>query len=174
MVAKYCLMILAFILLGCGATEIQTVERYVNAKHQFAVQFPMTATQTNQEVPTDAGNLVIQTFSSQAQAIDYAVTVIEYPLVAVQEKGAQTVLEDSVQGSIDSVRGELLERTDISVNDYRGIQQTVETIDKIFVSANFLVENKLYILIVTGDKDVFPYENAQTFLDSFEFLMAEE
>ena len=152
----------------------QTTPLYYSSEAQgFAIQLPNIPRETVQEAQTDAGKLVFHSVETEAEDHEYAISVIEYPASLVQEKGSKAILEDASEGGVSSIFGTLLDRKDISIGEYSGINQTVETVDKIFMANVFLIENRLYMIVVAGPKNTFSDDKAQGFLNAFELLPRE-
>jgi hypothetical protein len=161
-----------------GEPTVEPTEEVISQKYssdigEFVIQFPNNPNETEQEIDTDAGKISFHSFIAKDEEYEYAVTLIDYPMSAVQEKGSKAILDDASEGAISSVFGTLLDRNEIVVGGYSGVNQTVETVDKIFVSNMFLVENRLYLIVMTGSKEAFPHNKAQDFLSSFELLPKE-
>lgn len=160
---------LAVVIFVTGCMEARS-QKYSSDAGRFAVQFPNTPIERDQEIDTESGKILFHSIEAKDEGYDYAVTFIDYPIAIVEEKGSKAILEDASAGAVSNVFGTLLDKNEIVLGNYSGISQTVETLDKIFTSSILLAENRLYVVIVTGPKEGFPFEKAQEFLDSFELL----
>ena len=163
-------IIVLFFVSGCTGSEVQI---YSPESESFSAQFPSRVFETDDVIETDEGMLDFHTVVAQDKGYEYSITYIDYPTDLLQTKGSDAILRDSSSGAVASVSGTLLDRNDISIDGYSGVSQTVESSNRLFMANIFLVENRLYMMVVTGLQEGFPTEEAQKFLDSFKLLLEE-
>jgi hypothetical protein len=125
-------------------------------------------------VPTQNGPADIHplTFETKDPAAEYWVVYIDYPELTVRQKGANQLLKEARDGSVNNVRGRLLRERDILVGTHPGKEIEYEGTapgGEIYKSRICLVRERLYVVLVTVPRSGSP-ERAEKFLDSFRLL----
>lgn len=163
---------LAFLIVlagGCGRKDT-----FSSREGGFSVETSSIPRQKKESVPTQNGPADIHTltFEMQDPAAEYWVVYIDYPEVAVRQKGVSQLLKEARDGSVNNVRGRLLKERDILVGGYPGkeIEYEGEALsEETYKSRMCLVKQRLYVVLVTVPRGG-PSERAEKFLDSFRLL----
>ena len=144
----------------------------------FTVQVPpkLEFTEATQEVDTGDPRVPIinvHTYTSVTREGRYDITYFDYP-AEVPSNAAQALLYGSREGWIKFIKGTLIEARDISLGNHPGGEAIVEAPDngqvvKIKVR-NYLVQNRIYQIMIGIPKDgTYPTE-MEAFLQSFALL----
>lgn len=149
-------------------------EIFSSLEGRFSVLFPGKPIEENRHRDVEGNILNMYGFLGREKGIEYGVAYIDYPATIVQEKGPEAILKDASEGGLETIRGKdrrvKLNRDNISIDGHPGIAQAIETSFYKYQSQVFLVENRLYMVIVTSPKSRFSQEKAETFFDSFEVV----
>lgn len=154
---------------GCGQKDV-----FSSKEGGFSVETSSIPKQRKESVPTQDGPADIHTltFEMQDPAVEYWVVYIDYPERAVRQKGVSQLLKEARDGSVNNVRGRLLNERDILVGDYPGKEIEYEgdaSAEETYKSRMCLVKQRLYVVLVTVPRGGSP-ERAEKFLDSFRLL----
>lgn len=164
------MLIVALLWGGCGKKD-----EFVSKEGSFAVAATGIVTQKKQTVSNQEGQVDIYTltFALKEPSSEYWIVYIDYPDLTVRNKGGPQLLNDARDGSISNVGGRLLAEQKVFLREYPGLEidyeGRAEDVNS-YKSRIYLVNQRLYVLLVTSPKDQPFSRQALTFLDSFRLL----
>ena len=182
---NYFYTILLF-LCTCSIAFGQTKE-WITVKDTIAayiIDFPAQAKKSSQDVPTEKGNVVMNSYTVQTlndKNLIYMTSYTKYPdsffpngLNTVEE--IQAVLDGSVAGAVKNTNGTLLSDTSIVFNGYQGRNFQIGIVDPatkenyIIHMHAYMVDLSLYITqVIYSEKDE-ANDDAWRFFESFELI----
>ncbi len=91
---------------------------------------------------------------------------------AIKKSPIKDVLDSSRDGAVGNLKGELDSEKDIKLGDYPGreVRIAVDEGKKLFRARVYLVDQRLYQVVVFGTKDAATSKEADKFLDSFQLI----
>lgn len=173
---SFALLLLATI--ACGTSngtsdnEYQSGwEKYTSNDGNYSTLFPANPTEETTTVNTAYGYVEDHSAKTTTGGIYYAVVFNELPASYLSETTAGDILDLSRNQMVDAVSGTLLYEKIISIKNYSGrelkikISSNGETV--IITARVFVVENKIYRIIVSTTEDDQFDSSINKFLDSF-------
>lgn len=166
------LLIGALMLAACNG-EQPAVEAFASEAGQFTIAAPAPFEETQQSVETPVGPVEIHTFTAEAEDTAYVVAYSDYPPEIVNQTDPQVLLDSSRDGAVNNLGGTLIseEVIDLEGNPGRSLvisatanQDQTATIN----SRIYLVDNRLYQVLVVAPEGTSTPEASETFLDSFD------
>ena len=129
------------------------------------------------DVP-NVGSIDIYNFTGQRGSTAYYVSYADYPAEIIEQSDPIKILEGSRDGASQSVSGKVTSDKPISLDRHPGREITVEGKDEngqsvTIKSRIFLVDNRLYQIMVISPQRNFDNNAADTFLQSFKLLGSE-
>ena len=174
-------LLLAFFLcalsLSCGQSEWRPMEV---SEGGFRVLMRGQPNVARQNVPTPAGAMTAYLYSSDRPLSYYAVGYTDYPLALVVGEDPYKVLEGVRDTWVRRIGGRRVAADSklTLAGQYPGLEFTAESDGKdtpTFVQARvFLVDQRLYQVIVRGRKNAVPQGEVNRFLNSFELVPTSE
>ncbi len=167
------------LLLACSSPFVGRLkageERH--AKGNFEIEFPGRKPSSAQSDKLEVGleTLEIHTFSTRSQqGPAFTVTYVDYPAHIVQERKPAELVTIVRQSTVSGLSGTVTAIASLKKHggfgqqiSFHGRTRETKTVGRLQV---FLVENRLYQLLVWGPRDSFDKRAAQKFFKSFSLL----
>lgn len=159
-----CVFLLA--LIGCQQV---TWEKFSSSEGAFSILMPGTPTQQVRTAKTSSGSIDAYMFLVEYRDVAYMVAYSDYPNPMIQESTPKLILDGARDGAVANVQGKLVRESIISLDKHQGRELQIESPGgKVTVTARiFLVDRRLYQVMVLMHKDKASSEDVNKFLDSF-------
>jgi hypothetical protein len=167
-----CLLVGFLLLTACNSAP-PSPEVFVSDSGQFEIAAPAPFEETQQSVETPVGPVEIYTFTAETENTAYVVAYSDYPAEIIEQTDPQALLDSSRDGAVNNLGGTLIseEVIDLAGNPGRSLvisananQEQTATIN----SRIYLVENRLYQVLVVSPEGTESLEESSSFLDSFD------
>ncbi|MEM1309923.1 MAG: hypothetical protein AAF892_02900 [Cyanobacteria bacterium P01_D01_bin.71] len=164
-------LIVAIALTACQSNATPA-ETFTSEAGEFSIATPAPLEQTQQSVETPVGPVEIYTFTAEADETAYVVAYSDYPLEMVREIDPQELLDSSRDGAVANLGGtlETEEAIDLDGNPGRSLVISTEANQAQPATINsriYLVDNRLYQILVVTPEGTDATESSAAFLDSF-------
>ena len=164
-------LIAAIFLTACQSGSV-TGEVFTSEAGEFSIATPAPLEETQQSVETPAGPVEIYTFTAEAEETAYVVAYSDYPTAMVNEVDPQELLDSSRDGAVANLGGTLENEEVIDLNGNPGRSLVISTSANQAQSATinsriYLVDNRLYQILVVTPAGADATESSAAFLDSF-------
>jgi hypothetical protein len=163
----------AFCLASCSAAP--TLKEFKSEPGRFSVMTPALLEETAQPVETQGGKLDLHLFAGRWDDIGYFVSYCDYPPELAQPDRLEKMLDGARDGAVGSAQGRLVSEGRITLEGHPGRELVIETGAQAAPAARlqghlFMVQNRLYqIMVVVPRAEKVPRE-AEQFLQSFKLL----
>lgn len=169
--------LLSAVLVTACNTATPTFEEYVSEAGGFTVSTPLTLEEDTQSVETQAGPIEIYTFTAEDRQAAYIVAYSDYPEALVTQSEPDVILDGSRDGAVGNVGGTLINETRVELQGNPGralvIDTTTDDGQAATVNARiYLVDNRLYQILVVVPKEDEVDVDVDGFLDSFSLSTA--
>ncbi|MFC1708464.1 hypothetical protein ACFL2J_00190 [Candidatus Omnitrophota bacterium] len=164
------LVVSCVFILGCA---IGGWKRFESKEGGFSVDFPGEPIVNTVKLPTDFGLIPLYVFVLNAQnEFIYSISFVDYPGNLFAQKTAEGALDAARDGVIANVQGQLLSESPISFKGYLGrVVEFSATEGKSYAKARFfLVNQRLYHIMVTTATERKSSYDIRRFLDSFKLI----
>jgi hypothetical protein len=153
----------------------EVAQEFKSQEGGFSIMTPYALKETTQTVDTQIGKIEVHFFSADQSGESFVVVYSDYPSEVVKASDPEKMLDGSRDGAIGNVKGELVSETHISLNEYPGRDLTIRAQDEngqdLFMRGRiFLVENRLYQIMVIVTKGNESNSEINDFLQSFKLL----
>lgn len=151
------------------------MEDFSSEAGQFSISTPAPLEETQQSVDTPVGPINIHTFTAEQDDAAYVVAYSDYPAAMVEQTNPDELLDSSRDGAIANLGGTLIdeETIDIEGNPGRSLIIGTDVNDNQAATINsriYLVDNRLYQILVVSPDDNDIEETSETFLESFSLM----
>jgi hypothetical protein len=140
------------------------------AKDNFIVQLPGTPSEQTKAIPTPAGNLDMKLYivSSGDSGFVYLVATLELPKGGLAGAG-EDFLDGAQSGLVSGAKGKLVKQSKIKLGKHSGRDITAEVFDGkgLLRGHVYLVDQRVYMLVVMTPKDADASAATGKFFDSF-------
>jgi hypothetical protein len=165
------LLLLAFVLAGCSPAP----KEFKSEAGGFSVMSPVTLMESHQEIETEAGKLDLHLFSGQLDDVGYFVSYTDYEPEIVRKADPEKMLDGSRDGAVSNVNGKLVSETRITLAGHPGRELVIdakpkETPPGTIKERIFMVQNRLYQVVVVAPRRKDIASEADAFLQSFKLL----
>lgn len=153
-------------LIGCQQT---TWEKFSSSEGAFSALMPGTPTQQVRTAKTSSGLVDAYMFLVERRDVAYVVAYSDYPNPMIQAGTPKLILDGARDGAVANVQGKLVRESVISLDGHQGRELQIESPGgKVTVTARlFLVDRRLYQVMVLMHNDKASSEDVNKFLDSF-------
>ena len=167
-----CLLVGFLLFTACNNTP-PPPEVFSSESGQFEIAAPAPFEETQQSVETPVGPVEIYTFTAETENTAYVVAYSDYPAEIIEQTDPQALLDSSRDGAVSNLGGTLVseEVIDLAGNPGRSLvisaaanQEQAATIN----SRIYLVDNRLYQVLVVAPEGEETPDDASLFLDSFD------
>ena len=164
-------LVLLVLFCGCiGSEDDVALETFTSKDDGFSILMPGTPELETHTVNTVAGPITVYVYQVESNGIVYQVGYNDYPEEAMEGLTPEQMLDGARDGAVANVFGELIAEEIISLNGYPGRQINIAVEDNGIRAKIFLVDNRLYQVLVVGPKNKMYYKNVGDVLDSFELI----
>lgn len=141
---------------------------YSSAAGRFGVLLPAEPRVTEQGLNIGAGKLVNNVFLALTQFAVFVVSYADFPPNASKSK---SLLDNMRRGVIDGIKGTLISSSNISHKGYPGREFQASSDSGLYTSRIFLVNARLYQLVVVAVPGKVSDDDVQRFLNSFDLKL---
>lgn len=157
---------------ACDRNQL-SMEVFSSEVGQFTIATPAPFEETQQSVETPVGPVEIYTYTAETEQSAYVVAFSDYPQPMVEQSEPEMLLNSSRDGAINNLGGTLVSEEAISIEGYPGRSlvisaDTANNEATIINSRLYLVNNRLYQILVVSPENQEGKKVVQTFLESFE------
>ena len=143
-------------------------KEFASQKGRFKVLMPGTPKQEQAETESDFGKGVLHMNTAQAGKTMYGANYCDFP-AKIKKVPLKQVLDSSRDGAVANLEGNLASEKDMKLGKHPGreIRIGVAGGKRLFRARVYLVEQRLYQVVVFGTKKAATSKEADKFLDSF-------
>lgn len=165
-IKRFLLLLMLQLLVACAGGSWK---EFNSAEGAFSVLMPKTPTLETQMVNTPLGPIELQFFSAELADVAYVVGYSDYPAAFVAQSNPVIMLNGARDGAVANVQGKLVSEQAIFIGGYPGRELRIETLDGQFAAMSriYLVNNRLYQVMVVLPADRSFTDEMTTYLDSF-------
>ncbi|MGH9966663.1 MAG: hypothetical protein ACREBG_02355 [Pyrinomonadaceae bacterium] len=139
--------------------------KYSSAAGRFTILIPVEPKFTENQVDSAVGKLVNNVYMALTDAGAFAISYADYP---ANNADPQAVLDNVLDGAIKGIKGTSISSTNITHKGHPGREFQASTEGSVYTSRIFLVNNRLYqIVVVTAPGKVSAAE-INRYLTSFD------
>jgi hypothetical protein len=142
------LVLLTVLFVGCTSKPAE-LQQFNSTEGGFSILLPGTPKYAVETVDSAAGPLVVNTYMVDGFDKAYGVMYTDYP-DAVLETDPQKVLDGARDGAVTNVKGKLLSEAAMTLNGYPGREMNISAGQLGVRSRVYLVNKRIYSVIVTG------------------------
>jgi hypothetical protein len=155
-----------FVLAGCK--PVPWIE-FKSADGNFSVLMPGTPTADVQTVNTQSGQIEIHFYTLSTKNAVYSVSYSDYPASIFDTTPIKSILDGARDGAVKNTQGRLIDEADIALGAYPGRELNVESSGgtNVMQAHLYVVNHRLYQVIVVTGKGRASSPDLQKFLDSF-------
>ncbi len=172
----FSLAVIAFLVTACSSAPAEW-KTYSSTGGNFSVLAPDTLQETTQSVPSGSINVDMHLFTLQKGSEVFMLLYADYPADLIQAADADTLLEGGVSGALNSMGATLVNKSDIKLADAPGKEfvgdipagKTLASGGQ-FKARAYLVQARLYAMIVAAPKGQDATADADKFLNSFKLI----
>jgi hypothetical protein len=153
--------------LACADTQPEWKE-FASKEGRFKVLMPGTPKQDKAETESDFGKGVLFMNVLQAGKAMYGANYSDFP-VEIKKAPIKQVFDSSRDGAVANMEGKLASEKDIKLGEYPGREIRIDVAGgkRLFRVRVFLVEQRLYQVVIFGTPEAATSKEADKFLDSF-------
>jgi hypothetical protein len=145
-------------------------KEFASKEGRFKVLMPGTPKKDKAETESDFGKGVLHMNTAQAGKTIYGANYCDFP-AKIRKVPLKQVLDSSRDGAVANLEGKLVSEKDVRLGKQRvpgrEIQIDVAGGKRLFRARVYLVEQRLYQVVVFGTKEAATSKETDKFLDSF-------
>lgn len=145
--------------------------RHNSTDGRFSVLMPVAPQVSSKPVDTAAGQLINHVALAQTASSAYAVSYADYP---ENSADPQEVLDSVRSGAINGIKGTLISGKNITHKGYPGREFQASTEGALYTSRIYLVNNRLYQMVVVVPATLAKPADISKFLTSFDLKVEEQ
>jgi hypothetical protein len=135
---------------------------------RFTVQMPGQPKEQTNKVNTAIGPIDVHLFVSAPDPnTAYIVGYSDYPEEMIKKSDSQKILDGARDGAVKNVNGKLDSEKKITIDGHPGRDFSIATEHFEGRDRIYLVNNRLYQVMMVGSRDFVTSKDAEKFLDSF-------
>ena len=174
---------LALVVVGCSqadappatATTAPTptpAKMFTSQAGGFSAAFPEDPQEDVQTLPTDVGEIEVHFLSLERENAVYMIVYSDYPTDVVAQSDPESMLNGARDGAVSNVQGTLVSEEKITIDDHpgRGLKITSSDGEATIYSNVYLVNNRLYQIMVVIPSSTNLSNEASNFLNSFKLI----
>lgn len=158
-------------LLTHGAQDTGEWIKYSSEAGRFSILMPVQPKVQEQPVKTAAGELTNHVFLALKGSAAFAISYADYPQ---NDADPQKVLDNVRQGAITGIKGTLISGSNITHKGYPGREFQASTEGALYTSRIFLVNNRLYQMVVVAPAGSLTTAEISKYLTSFNLTIDEQ
>ena len=150
------------------ADEPTEWKEFASKDGRFTVLMVGTPKQYKLDTESDFGKGVLNMNSIQLGKTMYAANYCDFP-AEIKKAGLKQVYDSSRDGAAANLEGKLASEKDLKLGEHPGreIQIAVQGGKRLFRARVYLIDQRLYQVVVFGTKEAATSKDADKFLDSF-------
>jgi hypothetical protein len=150
------------------ADEPTEWKEFASKEGRFNVLMVGTPKQDKLDTESDFGKGVLNMNSIRVGGTMYAANYCDFP-AEIKEAGLKQVYDSSRDGAVANLQGKLASEKDVKLGEHPGreIQIDVQGGRQLFRVRVYLIDQRLYQVVVFGTKAAATSKDADKFLDSF-------
>jgi hypothetical protein len=150
------------------AADAPEWKEFVSKEGRFKVLMPGAPKQDKAETESDFGKGLLHMNVAQAGMAIYGANYVDFP-AEVKKAPLKQVYDSSRDGAVANMAGKLASEKDVKLGEYPGREIRIEVGEgkRLFRARVFLIEQRLYQVVVFGAPEVAASKDADKFLDSF-------
>jgi hypothetical protein len=163
-----------FVFVALGAASVCADDQpewkeFASKEGRFKVLMPGTPDQDKAETDSDFGKGVLHMSVVRAGKTTYGANYCDFP-AEIKKAPLKQVYDSSRDGAVANLEGKLASEKDVKLGEYPGreIQIDVAEGKRLFRVRVYLVDQRLYQVVVFGTREAAVSKEADKFLDSFE------
>jgi hypothetical protein len=143
-------------------------KEFASKEGRFKLLMPGTPKQYKLDTESDFGKGVLHINTVEAGETMYGTNYCDFP-AEVKKAPLKQVYDSSRDGAVANLEGKLASEKDIKLGEYPGREIRIEVAGgkKLFRARVYLVDQRLYQVVVFGTKETATSKEADKFLDSF-------
>jgi hypothetical protein len=164
---------IALLLVAVGAISVSADDQpewkeFTSKEGRFKVLMPGTPKQQQHDTESDFGKGVLYMNSVQAGRTMYGANYCDFP-AEIKKAPLKQVYDSSRDGAVANLEGKLAGEKDIKLDDYPGRELQIDVAGGklVFRARVYLVDQRLYQVVVFGTQEAVTSKAAEKFLDSF-------
>ena len=162
-------------LTACGMLAPPKPKLLTSEGGGFEIMTPITLKEETQNAPSPIGNITVHMYSGERDNSAYVVGYSDYPEALIKMSPADTLLDGARDGAIKSFHGKITEEKKITLDGNPGREFNVDARLKEKIDANmkariYLVKNRLYQVLVVGEKGKLSTADMDSFVESFKLV----
>jgi hypothetical protein len=175
MIERLCLGMTLPLLLGAVQDDLPTGWKVHESKEgRFKVALPGTPMQKKQQVKTATGSLDVMMLIGQGRGdTAFVVSYCDYPEADLKKGTVEKRLDHARDGAVSSARGKLRSGSEksIDIDGHPGRDFVIEKDGEIVARMQvFLVQTRLYQVMILGGSTVSASKEGTQFLESFRLI----
>jgi hypothetical protein len=149
---------------------------FTSEQGKFSISMPGTPKEQTQNVDTVAGKIDWIMYVVEQDNAAYAASYADFPAHIVAASDPQHLLDGGIGGMVGNVNGKLLSRQNIDLDGYPGQEIVAEAKlkdpnDATLKSRTYLVNNRLYLIMVVALRGKVSSTEIDRFLQSFKLML---
>lgn len=145
---------------------------FTSQEHGFSILMPGKPIPATNKAPSNLGELTFKSFNVDTYAPMgvWKVSLVDYPSGTVTAENQETLLDAGIKGAAEAAKGKLINPSKITLekeHSGRSFQINAPDYGGFVHARNYLVGDRLYQIMVVGEKKVTLSPEATQFLDSF-------
>jgi hypothetical protein len=143
-------------------------KEFASKEGRFTVLMPGTPKQNKADTESDFGKGVLYMNVMQIGKVMYGANYCDYP-AEVKKASIKKIYDASRDGAVANMKGKLDSEKDIKLGEYPGREIRIEVAEGkyLFRARVYLVEQRLYQVVILGTPEDATSKEADKFLDSF-------
>ncbi|MBI5564917.1 MAG: hypothetical protein HY870_08485 [Chloroflexi bacterium] len=140
----------------------------------FSIMTPFTLKESTQSADTAIGQIDFHMFLAESGNVAYMVGYSDYPAEIVQQSNPEQMLDGGRDCAAANLKGQVISEDKLTLDTHPGREFTINaTANNLAVTVQarmYLVENRLYQIMLVTPKSEFNRTEADSFLKSFKLL----
>jgi len=141
--------------------------KYSDTPGRFTMMMPISPVKSEQPVETDSGKLINHLFLATTSTAAFLISYVDHPV----KEDPQKILERVRDGAVNGIKGTLLRSTNITHKGYPGFEFAASVADAVYTSRIYLVNDRLYQIVVVGPPGTKMSEDINRYMASFDLKM---
>lgn len=163
----FCLCLVSIFLLAADEANTK-FEEFAPKGGRFTVQMPPGPKEQNNTVKTAIGPIEVHMFVCEPDpSTAYIVGYSDYPEAMMKKADTEKVLDGARDGAVKNVNGKLDWEKKVTIDGHSGRDFALSTERFKGRDRIYLVNDRLYQVMLVGTKDFITSKDGEKFLDSF-------
>ncbi|MCK4576533.1 hypothetical protein KAU34_09015 [candidate division WOR-3 bacterium] len=166
------LLISLFLLIIFVDCQRHIWKEFISSEGRFSILMPGKPSKQTVKTNSVIGPIDFHILTFEKEDVVYLVGYSDYPNTFVQSNTQDSLLNIACYGAVLNLKGNLVSKRVISINEYPGREMTIEQADGeiIYLTRLFLVGGRLYQVTILTLKRKEISNDDKKFLDSFKLI----